>query len=214
MDDTYLLALPPSRQAVKLNIKLTTLNELNGVVYEVSNATTANHPGFISHVPPVTCQDVRTCAWNYRGLIRASFRPNLYTMTSITGAYVVVLTDTRVGSRNVRRLLDEAHHLNYYYREPLGFAGGVVILWDNSKVEVCGFTGHNMDMSYIVKVRTPMNHLTLGLSVSTPHMRTWKPYPAHVWRVVHVHYDGVDGGLRYHLYVLVTMLDRVIKELS
>ncbi|KAJ8425343.1 hypothetical protein Cgig2_032272 [Carnegiea gigantea] len=72
-------------------------------------------------------------------------------MTSITGAYGVVLTDTRVGSRNTRRLLDEAHNLNYNYREPLGFVGGVAILWDSSKVEVFGFTGHDMDMSYIVK---------------------------------------------------------------
>jgi len=78
---------------------------------------------------------------------------------------VVVLTETRVGSRNARRLLDEVHHLNYYYREPLGFVRGIAILWDNSKVEVCGFTSHDMDMSCIVNVRTPVNHLTLGLEV-------------------------------------------------
>ena len=81
------------------------------------------------------------------------------------GSYVVVLTDTRVGSRNAQRLLDKAHDLNYYYREPLGFVGGVAILWDNSKVEVSGFTGHDMDMSCIVKVRTPVNHLTLSLKL-------------------------------------------------
>jgi len=45
-------------------------------------------------------------------------------------------------------------------------------------------------------------------------VRTWKPSPAHAWRVVHVHYDEVDGGLYYRMYVLVTMLDRVIEELS
>ncbi|KAJ8435884.1 hypothetical protein Cgig2_010917 [Carnegiea gigantea] len=150
-DDTYLLALPPGREAAKLNIKLTTLNELNGIIYEVPNATTVNHRGFTSHAPPVTCQDVRIYVWNCRGLARASFRPNLFTMTSITGSYMVVLTDTCVGIRYARRLLDEAHDLNYYYREPLGFVGGVVILCDNSKVEVYGFTGPDMDMSCILK---------------------------------------------------------------
>ncbi|KAJ8429559.1 hypothetical protein Cgig2_010272 [Carnegiea gigantea] len=79
-------------------------------------------------------------------------------MTSITGSYVVVLIDTRVGSRNTRRLLNEAYALNYHYREPLGFVGRVVILWDNFKVEVSGFTGHDIDMSCILKLRTPVNH--------------------------------------------------------
>ena len=32
-------------------------------------------------------------------------------------------------------------------------------------MEVCGFTGHDRDMSCIVKVRTLVNHLTLGLEV-------------------------------------------------
>ncbi|KAJ8435240.1 hypothetical protein Cgig2_015643 [Carnegiea gigantea] len=62
-----------------------------------------------------------------------------------------VLTDTCVGSRNARSLPDEAHHLKYYYREPLDFVGGVAIHGDSSKVEVCGFTGHDTGMSYIVK---------------------------------------------------------------
>ncbi|KAJ8428009.1 hypothetical protein Cgig2_032346 [Carnegiea gigantea] len=55
-DDTYLFTLPPGREAAKLTIRLTTLNELNGVVYEVSNARTAHHCGFTSAVPPVTCK--------------------------------------------------------------------------------------------------------------------------------------------------------------
>ncbi|KAJ8437857.1 hypothetical protein Cgig2_002991 [Carnegiea gigantea] len=59
-DDTYLFAFPPGREAAKLNIMLTILNELNSVVYEVSNATTAYHRGFRSRVPPVTWQDVRS----------------------------------------------------------------------------------------------------------------------------------------------------------
>lgn len=84
-------------------------------------------------------------------------------MTSIMGSYVVVLIDTHISSRNPRRLLNEVHDLNYYCKEPLGFVGGVVILWDNSKVEVSGFTSHDMDMSCILKVRTAGSHHTLGL---------------------------------------------------
>ncbi|KAJ8432414.1 hypothetical protein Cgig2_013828 [Carnegiea gigantea] len=95
-DDTYLFTLPSGREAAQLNIRLTTLNELNSVMYEVSNATTAYHCGFTSSVPPVTCQEVRIYVWNCRGLAQASFRPNLFTMTSIRGVYVVVLIDTLV----------------------------------------------------------------------------------------------------------------------
>ncbi|KAJ8429582.1 hypothetical protein Cgig2_023788 [Carnegiea gigantea] len=129
-------------------------------VERVSNVITTNHRGFTSRVPPVTCQDVRIYVWNCRGLARASLRANLFTITSTTGAYMVV-TDTSVGSHNAGRLLDKAHHLNYYY----SFVEGVAILWDNSKVEVCGFTGYDTDMSCIVKVRTTVSHLTLDLEV-------------------------------------------------
>ncbi|KAJ8424004.1 hypothetical protein Cgig2_032388 [Carnegiea gigantea] len=154
MDDIYLFALPPDREVAKLNTRSTTLNELNSVVHEVSNATIVYHRGCTSSIPPMTCQEVRIYIWNYRGLARASFRPNLFTMMSITGAYVVVLTDTRVGSRNARRLLDEAHNLKYNY---------------SSKVEVSGFIGHDTDMSCIVRVRTPVKHLTRGLELCEPH---------------------------------------------
>ena len=114
-DGTYLLALPPSREAAKLNIKLTTLNELNGVVYEVSNAIIANHRGF--HITRTTgdMSGRKHLRMELQRLVRASFRANLFTITSIIGAYVVV-TDTPIGSRNARRLLDEARHLNYYCR--------------------------------------------------------------------------------------------------
>ncbi|KAJ8427785.1 hypothetical protein Cgig2_032844 [Carnegiea gigantea] len=86
-------------------------------------------------------------------------------MTSITGSYLVALINTHVSSHDARRLLNEAHDITYYYREPLGFVGEVTILWDNSKVDVSGFTGHNMDMSYIIKVHTLVNHLTLDLEL-------------------------------------------------
>ncbi|KAJ8427791.1 hypothetical protein Cgig2_032850 [Carnegiea gigantea] len=56
-DDMHLSALLPGREAAKLIIKLTTPNELNGVMYEVSNVATANHRGFTSRVSAVTCHD-------------------------------------------------------------------------------------------------------------------------------------------------------------
>ena len=136
-DDTYLLVLPPGQAAVKLNIKLTTLNELHGVIYEVTSSTTTIYQGFSTRLPPVTFQEVRIYVWNCRVVARVSFRPNLLTMICMAGSSAVVLIDTRVGSRNERRLLNEVHEPHYYYRGPLGFVSGVGILWGNSKVEVC-----------------------------------------------------------------------------
>ncbi|KAJ8424261.1 hypothetical protein Cgig2_019206 [Carnegiea gigantea] len=72
-DDMYLFTLPPSRQAAKLNIRLVTLNELNSVVYEVSNASTAHHRGFTSTVPLVTCKEDEI-ACDYFCLIDPDFR--------------------------------------------------------------------------------------------------------------------------------------------
>ncbi|KAJ8432867.1 LOW QUALITY PROTEIN: hypothetical protein Cgig2_033872 [Carnegiea gigantea] len=155
----YLLALPPGQEAAKLNIKLATLNELNGVVIECDNC---KPPGF--HVM-CTTSDMSGRTHLGMELQRACESFVLTKPVHYDINYGGICGNTRVGSRNARRLLDEAHHLNYYYRQPLGFVGGVTILWDNSKVEVCGFTSHDMDMSCIVKVRTLVNHLTLGLEV-------------------------------------------------
>ena len=46
-------------------------------------------------VPRVTTEDVIVVVWNYRGIARASFRLNLFTICSVTNSQVIVLTDTR-----------------------------------------------------------------------------------------------------------------------
>ncbi|KAJ8436968.1 hypothetical protein Cgig2_012255 [Carnegiea gigantea] len=109
MDDTYLFTLPSGREAAKLNIRLTTLNELNGVVYEVLNATTAYHRSFPSSVPPMT----------YQEKARMSFlltQPIHYDVN-----YEGICGGT---CRHICWLLDKAHNLDCDCREPLGVVGG------------------------------------------------------------------------------------------
>ncbi|KAJ8446519.1 hypothetical protein Cgig2_027481 [Carnegiea gigantea] len=70
----------------------------------------------------------------------------------------------------------------------------------------------NADETTVV---VPVKDLFEGVIVSTPHMRMLKPSRLHAWRIVqHVYYDEVDGGFRYHTYVLVSTFDRVTENFT
>jgi len=64
-------------------------------------------------VPHVSRDDVCICTWNCRGLPRASFRANLFTLWTMTQSMVIVLADTRTCQSNAREVLDQAHGLSY-----------------------------------------------------------------------------------------------------
>ncbi|KAJ8421711.1 hypothetical protein Cgig2_032909 [Carnegiea gigantea] len=51
-----------------------------------------------------------------------------------------------------KKLLLQAHEFNYFYTKPLGFIGGVALLWDSSKVYVTRITKESMHVLFIVKV--------------------------------------------------------------
>ncbi|KAJ8430662.1 hypothetical protein Cgig2_033818 [Carnegiea gigantea] len=129
-DTTYLFVLPQGPTTAKFGINYATLEELDGVIYDVHTVTTMSPFGLPPRVPRVTSEDVRVFVWNYRGTARASFRPNLFTIMSMIGCQVVVLTDTSVAGWNSRRLLNE----------------------DTSKVVVTGHTRENDFVAFYIKV--------------------------------------------------------------
>ncbi|KAJ8422654.1 hypothetical protein Cgig2_032402 [Carnegiea gigantea] len=153
-DDTYLLALPPGRAAVKLNIKLTTLNELNGVIYKVTNSSTAKPRGF--HLTGTTGHILgRTHLHMELQRSGESFLPTKPIHYDIYHGGICGGPHRHTSWQLERtKLLNEVHELQYYFREALSFVGGVAILWNNSKIEVSGFAGHDMDMSCIFKLTT------------------------------------------------------------
>ena len=93
-DDTYLHVIPREREGAKVDITLRTLQQLDGVVYNMEARTTASRRGVPLGVPVARSQDVRICTWNCRGIPRASFRLNLYTLRIMAGSVVVVVTET------------------------------------------------------------------------------------------------------------------------
>ena len=108
--------------------------------------------GMPEGIPCVTAEDVRVFVWNCRGIARASFCPNLFTIRSMTNSQVIVLTDTRAAGKNARSLLNEATAMKYFYTEPLGFVGGTSVLWDTSEVALAGLTGEDNYVSFRVRV--------------------------------------------------------------
>jgi len=152
-DNTYLFVVPRGGAAGKFDINFRPLEELNGVLYNVHSTTTLCNEGFPECIPSVTTEDVRVFLWNCRGIARASFRPNLFTIREVTGADIVVLTETRTAGKNARSLLNTATTMEYFYTEPQGFVGGVSVIWDTSRVAVTGITGDDYYVSFQLKVR-------------------------------------------------------------
>ena len=110
--------VPRGGAAGKFDINFSPLEELNGVIYDVHRTTTLCNEGFPERMPSVTTEDVRVFIWNCRGIAGASFRPNLFTIHEVTGADIVVLTETRVVGKNARSVLNTASTMEYFYTEP------------------------------------------------------------------------------------------------
>ena len=100
-----MFVLHPRRDAAKFDINFTPLEELNGAMYDIHTMTMTSPDGMPQGVPIATTEDVRVFVWNCRGTARASFRPNLFTILSVTGCPVIVLTDTQAAGQNAHHLL-------------------------------------------------------------------------------------------------------------
>ncbi|KAJ8419729.1 hypothetical protein Cgig2_016201 [Carnegiea gigantea] len=151
-DETHLFVLHCGVAAAHFEINYTSLEELNSIIYDIYARTTRSNAEFADGVAQVSTEEVHVFVWNCRGIARASFRPNLFTILSLTYDGVVVLTDTRAACRNARQLLDKAHGLEYFYVEPLGFVGGLLVLWDTSKVVLGGINGEDNFVSFAMKL--------------------------------------------------------------
>jgi len=68
----------------------------------------------------------------------------------MTYAAIVLLTNTYAAARNARKLLSQAHGLNYFQTKPLGFVGGVALLWDSSKVYITCITKETIHVSFVI----------------------------------------------------------------
>ena len=100
-DDTYLHVLPWGRLGAKVDITLRTLQELHGIIYHIKVQTTESKRGLPKGIPVASTKDVCICMWNCRGIPRASFWPDLYTLRRMTES--VCNTPTSQASRIVIR---------------------------------------------------------------------------------------------------------------
>ncbi|KAJ8433150.1 hypothetical protein Cgig2_007114 [Carnegiea gigantea] len=171
-DNAYMFVLPRGHAMAKFDINYTTLEELDGVLYDIHTVMSTSHEGLPEGVPRVTSEDVRVVVWNCRGTARAPFRPNLFTLMSMTSSLVVVLTDTHAAGRNARRLLNKANDTEYFYSEPLGFVGGVSVIWDSSKVAMARLTGENDFVSFCLKI--PPHNVLPGNFVAIRMVKWWQ----------------------------------------
>ncbi|KAJ8420536.1 hypothetical protein Cgig2_002958 [Carnegiea gigantea] len=163
--DNTILVCPTD--AAKFDINFTPLEELNGVMYDVQTITTMSPDGMPQGAPIATAEDVRA---------------KLVHNTICDGCPVIILTNTRAAGRNARHLLNQATQLEYFNTEPLGFVGGVLVVWDPSKVALTGLTGDDDFISFNVKDSMHMyDDSCYDALRASPrgHSRTERPYCIH-----------------------------------
>jgi len=166
-DASYVHVLPPGSASANVSVTATVVQQLDGIAYNIEVTTTTSRRGLPERVPLATHEDVRIYTWNCRGIPRVTFRPNLFTLRTMTHSNVVVLTETCACERNARQLLCQAHGLNYFHTNTLGFAGRESILWDTSKVFLYGFHTDAYHVSFIVK-ELSIHQLLLALLTEWP----------------------------------------------
>ena len=151
-EKTYLHVIPAGDDSGTVSILSRTVQQLDGLTCAVYMGRSNCTQGLPAGVPRTAFEEVRIATWNCRGIPRATFRPNLYTLRSTTESAVVVLTETRACGTNAREILNQAHGLNYCYTDTSGFIGGMAVLWDTSKVFLYGFRTDANHVAFRVKV--------------------------------------------------------------
>ena len=115
-----MFVLPSGSEAASMDINISKLEELDGVLYYIHIRTT-NENEMLRGIPDATTKNVHIYVCNYRRILRALFQPNLFRMTSVMEAPIIFLMDTGASAQNARQLLMQVNQIIYFYTKPLGF---------------------------------------------------------------------------------------------
>ncbi|XP_048491220.1 uncharacterized protein LOC125492618 [Beta vulgaris subsp. vulgaris] len=74
--------------------------------------------------------------WNVRGMGRPSFKTNFRHLIVTHGPDVVVLAETWVTREHTEHIIKNLPFSKWYLVDPVGFAGGILILWNPARVRI------------------------------------------------------------------------------
>lgn len=75
-------------------------------------------------------------AWNARGVVSHDFRRVFRKLVAKYKPNIILLTETRVGGLKAQRAIFSLGFPTWYIVEPMGYAGGMWLLWDEDKIKL------------------------------------------------------------------------------
>ncbi|XP_074299032.1 uncharacterized protein LOC141630042 [Silene latifolia] len=99
-------------------------------------------------VPP----NMNILFWNYRGIARPSFRNHLAYLINAHNPSIVTLSETIVTSPNSLTIVRKLPFDSFEVLDPVGFTGGIIILWNSGKATVTLLNKHSQLINVVVQV--------------------------------------------------------------
>ncbi|KAL2924062.1 hypothetical protein RDABS01_015553, partial [Bienertia sinuspersici] len=85
-------------------------------------------------------------AWNARGIARPSFENNLRHLAHHHRPDLIFICERRTSRRRTKRIIKDLPFDDFFYAEPMGFSGGLLLMWNTAKVS---FTPAGSDLHAI-----------------------------------------------------------------
>ncbi|KAF7811300.1 reverse transcriptase [Senna tora] len=75
-------------------------------------------------------------AWNARGATSTSFKRLFMDLKNQYKPNLVLISDTKIGGNRAEEILSTLGFSNHFKVDPMGYAGGLWLLWDNKQIDV------------------------------------------------------------------------------
>ena len=123
---------------------------------ELANPWKVNETGVITALKrkPHLPYNMTMMYWNARGLARSSFKPNLLHLIAHNKPDILVLVETKVSRSHTADIVGSLPYDSWFLVEPVGFAGGILILWDPARVSLHVINSNAQGVHALVEVNT------------------------------------------------------------
>ena len=115
--------------------------------------------------------------WNVRGLARPSFASNFRLLTQQHSPSLVVLVETWVSRQRTEYLITGLGYDSWYLVEPLGFAGGILLLWNSHVIDFQALGEGAQGVHGVIEVRSLRKSFILSSIYASPKFGLRK----HLW---------------------------------
>ena len=117
--------------------------------------------------------NMSTIFWNARGIARNSFKPNFCHIVNEHHPDIVILAETHASRRSTIPIVHSLPFDSWPLVDPIGFAGGIIILWNSARVNLTILCENSQSITALVEVSSnPSPPFILTAVYASPRFNT------------------------------------------